>query len=81
MVGLIRKNLQDIKMVCPPKAVYSVVYNSYFLMLFAQHKYSKLSDELRLLSATPYTWHDLPFLQKEYFHLNRARDVAASNTV
>jgi hypothetical protein len=81
MVGLIRKNLQDIEMVCPPKAVYSVVYNSYFLMLFARHEYSELSDELRLLGATPYTWHDLPFLRKEYFRLNRARDVAAGNTV
>jgi len=67
MVGLMEQNLRRISMICEPEIVYGVVHNSYFLMLFARHEYSELSDELRLLDAKPYSWHDLSCLRNEYF--------------
>lgn len=59
MVGLMEQNNHNISMFCPLEVVYSVVYNSYFLMLFARYEYSELSEELCLPDVAPYLWHDL----------------------
>jgi len=81
MVGLMEQNNQDLSMFCPLEVVNSVVYNSYFLMLFARYEYSELSEELRLLDAAPYSWHDLSALRKEYFRSNRAGELPLDKAV
>lgn len=66
MVCLMEQNTQKISLICDPEVVHSAVYNSYFLMLFAQYEYSELWDELRLVDAEKYSWHDLSSLRKKY---------------
>lgn len=75
MVGLMEQDFSNISITCDPEVVYSMVHNSYFLMLFARYEYSELSDELRLLEAKPYSWHDLSFLRKRYFQIDMPKGV------
>lgn len=75
MVSLIEEQRQNIAAFCDPEIVYSVVYNSYFLMLFAWYEYSDLYEELCLVHAAPYSWHDLSFLRTVYFCSKRVQDA------
>jgi hypothetical protein len=64
MVKLMEQDYSRIALICAPEAVYGVVHNYYFLTQFACYEYSELSDELRLVGAEPYSWHDLLFLRR-----------------
>jgi hypothetical protein len=66
MVKLIEYNYSAIAPICAPEAVYSVVHNTYFLMQFACYEYRELNDELCLVGAEPYSWHDLLFLRRRW---------------
>jgi hypothetical protein len=63
----IREGYTDIQRICDPALVHSVVFNSYFLMLFARFTCIDLSEEMDLMGVQAYSWHDLSFLRKAYF--------------
>jgi hypothetical protein len=43
--------LLEVSAICTPEVVYSMVYNSYFLMLFARYEDPGLREELELVGA------------------------------
>jgi hypothetical protein len=80
MVKLIEQNYSRIAPICAPEAVYSVVHNTYFLTQFACYEYSELSDELCLVRAKPYSWHNLLFLRRRRREMMAKKEAKEDDT-
>jgi hypothetical protein len=64
-----------ITLICDPEYVYSMVFNTYFLMLFARRHCRELRTELDLMDAGRFSWHDLASLRKGYWAKRREKQT------
>ena len=54
MLDLIEQNYWSISAICSPEAVYNIVHNSYFLILFARYEDPELIEELTRVRGKQY---------------------------
>jgi hypothetical protein len=67
MIRTIKRKGKEIREICNLEAVYSVVFNTYFLMLFSRRHCEDLRIEMDLLGVQEFSWHEISVLRKAFF--------------
>lgn len=67
MIRVIKRKGNEIRKTCNPHAVYSVVFNAYFLMLCSRRHCENLRTEMDRMGVQEFSWHGISILRKAFF--------------
>jgi hypothetical protein len=71
MICLMKQRVGDIRLICRLEVVSSVVFNSYFLMLFARRDCEDLKAEMRSMGVESFSWYEISVHRKAFFLKSR----------
>jgi hypothetical protein len=67
MICLMKQGDGDMRQICRLEVVSSVVFNSYFLMLFARRDCEDLKAEMRSMGVEGFSWYEISVHRKAFF--------------
>jgi hypothetical protein len=67
MIYKLRRRSINFMKICKLEYVYYIVFNSYFLMLFARRNSIDLKREIDLIGEKCFSWYNLLVLRRSFF--------------